>query len=87
MIALPSRSIIRFRAAILVFWSVAVALAWPRASRVDEALQVEGEQLTESETSRSRARILEAFPQPILHFFVVTVEGPSPIDSTPTRTL
>jgi len=87
LIALPSRSIIRFRAAILVFWSVAVALAWPRASRVDEALQVEGEQLTESETSRSRARILEAFPQPILHFFVVTVEGPSPIDSTPTRTL
>ncbi len=87
MITLPARSIIRFRAAIIVFWAVAVALAWPRAARVDEALQVAGATPAESETARAQALIREAFPQPILQYFVVAVSAPDPLDSADTRFL
>jgi len=87
LITLPARSIIRFRAAIIVFWAVAVALAWPRAARVDESLQVAGATPAESETERARTLIREAFPQPILQYFVVALSGPDPLDSASTRLL
>jgi RND superfamily putative drug exporter len=87
LITLPARSIIRFRAAIIVFWTIAVMAAWPRAARVDESLHVEGSTLTESETERARTLIREAFPEPILHYFAVALAGPDPLDSTSTRSL
>jgi RND superfamily putative drug exporter len=83
----PAQSIIRFRVFVLVFWVVAAAVAWPKASRVQEGLQVEGQQLSESESQLASTLIREAFPQPVAHFFAVTVSGPLPIDSPPTGRL
>jgi RND superfamily putative drug exporter len=87
LITLPARSIIRFRAAIIVFWIFAVAAASPRAARVDDSLQVEGSTLQEYETERARALIREAFPQPIVNYFVVALSSLDPLDSAATRSL
>ncbi len=54
---------------------------------VDEVLAVEGGVLSHSEAQRATRLIQEAFPQPISHFFVITVEAPVPIDSPRTRAL
>jgi len=83
----PAQSIIRFRALVLVFWIITALISWPRASRVQDGLQVEGQHLAESESQRAGVLIREAFPQPAAHFFAVTVSGPLPIDSPPTRGL
>lgn len=87
MITPPAQSIIRFRALVLVFWVVAGLLAWPKASQVQHGLQVEGQRLSESESQLASTLIREAFSQPIAYFFAVTVSGPLPIDSPPTRAL
>ncbi len=87
MITPPAHSIVRFRAFVLFFWIIAAVVAWPRASRVQDALHVEGQRLSESESQVASGLIREAFPQPAAHFFAVTVSGPLPIDSQPTRRL
>lgn len=87
MITLPARTIIRFRAAIIGIWIVAVVAAWPRAAKVEESLQVQGTTLSEYETERARTLIREAFPQPIVNYFVVALAGPDPLDSAVTRGL
>ncbi len=83
----PARSITRFRAAIIIFWAVAVALAWPRAARVEAALRVAGSAVAGSESRVAGVLIREAFPQPIYHYFVVVLSGPQPLDSLNTRVL
>jgi RND superfamily putative drug exporter len=87
VIPLPAHSIIRFRLFVLVFWGVVAAFALPRAMGVDEVLAVEGGVLSHSEAQRATRLIQEAFPQPVSHFFVITVEAPVPIDSPRTRAL
>jgi RND superfamily putative drug exporter len=87
LITPPAQSIIRFRAFVLVFWIIAALISWPRASRVQDGLQVEGQHLSESESQRASVLIREAFPQPAAHLFAVTISGPLPIDSPPTRGL
>lgn len=87
MISLPARSIVRFRTAIIAFWALVAVLAIPRASRVSEALQVEGEPIKGSEASRANALIRESFAEPIAAFFVVTLQAPDPIDSGAGRLL
>lgn len=87
MIPLPARSIIRFRSFVLLFWVVVAAFALPRAANVDDVVQVEGGVLSHSEAQRATRLIQEAFPQPVSHFFVITVRAPVPIDSPRTRDL
>ncbi len=87
MIPLPARAIIRFRLFVLVFWVVVAAFALPHAMDVDDVLAVEGGVLSSSEAHRATRLIQEAFPQPVSHFFVITVVAPVPIDSPRTRAL
>jgi RND superfamily putative drug exporter len=81
----PARLIVKFRALILFAWAVAAVIAWPRASRVQENLRVEGQRLRTSESNIASDLIREAFPEPVADFFAITVSGPLPIDSAPTR--
>jgi RND superfamily putative drug exporter len=87
VIPLPARAIVRFRFLVLTFWVVAAVLALPHATTVDEAVQVEGGVLSHSESDRATRLIQEAFPQPVSHFFVITIEAPVPIDSPRTRAM
>jgi len=85
MITLPAQSIVRYRIPLLLFWIVALVLAMPKASRVHERLQVEGEPMLNSESEAAGRLIRDVFPEPIAHFFVVTLRGPVPIDSARPR--
>lgn len=85
MITPPGDLIVKFRALILFAWAIAAVISWPRAARVQEGLQVEGQRLRLSESQIATEQILEAFPQPVGDFFAVTVTGPFPVDSPPTK--
>ncbi len=87
MIAPPGRLIIRFRFLVILFWIVAGVLALPRASAVHEVLEVEGETVEGSDSRIAAEMIRHEFPQPISHYFAVTLTGPVPIDSPPYRAL
>ena len=87
MIPLPAHAIIRFRFFILSFWVVVAAFALPHAMRVDDVVMVEGGVLAHSEAQRATRLIQDAFPQPVSHFFVITIEAPVPIDIPRTRAL
>jgi RND superfamily putative drug exporter len=75
----------KFRALILFAWAVAAVIAWPRAARVQDDLRVEGQRIRSSESHLATNLIREAFQQPVADFFAITVSGPLPIDSAPTR--
>jgi putative drug exporter of the RND superfamily len=83
----PARAIIRFRFLIIAFWVVVAAFAIPRASRVNDVLQVEGGPASgfHTESKEAAAVIRTAFPEPLHEYFIVAVEGPTPIDSAPYR--
>ena len=81
------RAIIRFRFPVIAAWLVISALALPRALRVDEVLQVEGETHHDAESKRADQLIKSTFDTPVTHFFVVTMTGPVPIDSLPYHAL
>jgi RND superfamily putative drug exporter len=82
-----ARAIIRFRFLVIAFWIVVAAFAIPRASRVNEVLTVEGGTTSglKTETKTAAAIIQTAFPEPLYQYFIITVEGPTAIDSTPYR--
>ncbi len=82
-----SRAIIRYRYPVIAFWLLVAALSLPRAASVHETLQVEGETLRPTESKQAREKILRAFEVPVEGFFVVTLEGPVPIDSLPFHAL
>jgi RND superfamily putative drug exporter len=87
VIPLPARTIVRFRFPIIAAWVVAGILAVPRASGVHNVLSVEGRAVDASDSEHAGALIRSAFPQPIADFYVVTLEGPVPIDSAAHRAL
>ncbi|UCD23625.1 MAG: MMPL family transporter [Gemmatimonadota bacterium] len=87
MITPPADLIIKYRVLILAVCVITAVVAWPRASRVQDSLSVEGERLNRSESETASDLIREAFPQPVGDFFAITVSGPLPIDSAPTREL
>jgi RND superfamily putative drug exporter len=87
MITPPGPWIVRFRIPILFAWAIAAVIAWPRAARVQENLQVEGRRLRASESQSASDLIVEAFPQPVGDFFAITISGPVPIDSPTTRNI
>jgi len=81
----PARAIVRFRFLIIAFWIAVAAFAIPRASHVHDVLEVEGATAfpTEAKTAGDIAR--NAFPQPLSSFFVIAIEGRSPVDSPAYR--
>ncbi len=81
MISPPARAIVRFRLPIVGFWVLVAALAIPRASRIDQALEVQGQSLYESDSRRAHELIRGSFAQPIGEFFAVTISGPSTVDA------
>jgi len=87
MITPPGGLIVKFRAPILFAWAIAAVISWPRAARVQEGLQVQGQRLRLSESQEATERILETFARPVGDFFAITVAGPLPIDSPPTRSV
>ena len=87
MIAPPARWIIRYRYPVIAFWLVVAALAIPRASRVDQVLEVQGHSLYESDSERANELIRSSFVQPIGEFFAVTIRGPGSIETTEYQTV
>jgi len=82
VIALPARSIVRFRIPIIVAWAVIAVFAFPAARRAGSVLRVEG-QAANTESEQVYRLVREAFEQPIAQFFAVTVRGAIPVDSAP----
>ncbi len=78
-----ARTVIRFRFLVIALWIVVAAFAVPRASRVNEVLQVEGRSVRPTESARVQATIESAFDKPIAKFIAVALSGPVPIDSAP----
>ncbi len=85
MLGSPARAIVRFRFLIIAFWIAVAAFAIPQASHVHDVLEVEGATAfpTEAKTAGTIAR--NAFPQPLSSFFVIAIEGRSPVDSPAYR--
>ena len=81
MFGSPARAIVRFRFLIIAFWVVVAAFAIPRASRVHDVLEVEGATAFPTESKTAKGIIRGAFPEPLSAFFVIAVEGATPIDS------
>jgi RND superfamily putative drug exporter len=83
----PARAIIRFRFLVIAFWIVVAAFAIPRASRVNEVLKVEGGTTSglKTESKAAAAIVRTAFPEPLHEYFIITVEGPTAIDSASYR--
>jgi len=81
----PARAIIRFRFLIIAFWVVVAAFAIPRASHVHDVLEVEGATQFPTESKAARAILREQFPEPLNAFFIIAIEGPTPIDSPAFR--
>lgn len=81
MLGSPARAIVRFRFLIIAFWVVVAAFAIPRASRVHDVLEVEGTTDFPTESKRAKAIVRSEFPEPLSTFFIIAIEGPTPIDS------
>jgi len=80
-------TIIHYRFPILAAWLLVAALALPRALRVHETLQVQGQTLLDTESKRGDDLIRTAFQQPVTDYFIVTLTGPVAIDSLRYRAI
>lgn len=81
MFGSPARAIVRFRFLIIAFWVVVAAFAIPRASRVHDVLEVEGTTEFPTESKLAKAIVRSEFREPLNTFFIIAIEGPTPIDS------
>lgn len=80
-------TIVHYRIPILAVWLLLAVLALPRALRVHEKLQVQGQTLLDTESKRGGDLIRTAFPQPVTDYFLVTLSGPIAIDSLRYRAI
>ena len=83
MIALPARAIVRFKYAVIAVWVLIAVFSIPRASRVHDVLNVEGESATLTESRRAELAMRQAFAQPLTTYFAVTITSPTVVDSAP----
>jgi RND superfamily putative drug exporter len=82
-----SRAVIRWRWAIIAFWTVVGYLAAEKSPQVVQVLNVRGGSREPTEASRADQLIRTRFAKPLNDFFAVTVEAPEPVDSAPARLL
>lgn len=76
MIALPAKSVIRWRGWVIAAWAALALLFAPRASHVQRVLAVRGASSTASESHRATQVIKEAFPKPFAEYVAIVVHGP-----------
>ncbi len=76
-----ARALVRFRYIVVALWAIIAALAVPRASGVDQMLQVEGTSLRPTESRRVQEAIETVFDRPIAKFIAVAISGPVPVEA------
>jgi RND superfamily putative drug exporter len=85
--SLFSRTLIRWRWAIITAWAVIGYVAAQRAPHVIEVLNVRGGTRIQTEASRAEQTLRDRFDRPLNDLFAVTLESPIPVDSDPARLL
>lgn len=81
MASLLSRTLIRWRWAIIVFWAVIGYLAAAKSPQVVEVLNVRGGTREPTEAGAADRLLRQRFAKPLNDFFAVTVETPERVDS------
>ena len=76
MIALPARSLIRWRGWVIAAWAALALLFAPKATHVQRVLAVRGTAVEATESARASQLIKEAFPNPIADYVAIVVRGP-----------
>jgi len=76
VIALPARTLVRWRGWVIAAWALLALLFVPKAAHVQRVLAVRGTAVERSESARASQRIRQAFPNPIAEYVAVVVRGP-----------
>jgi RND superfamily putative drug exporter len=76
VIALPARSLIRWRGWVIAAWAALALLFAPRACHVQRVLAVRGAFVEATESARASQLIKAAFPNPIADYVAIVVHGP-----------
>ena len=76
MIALPARSLIRWRGWVIAAWAALALLFAPKATHVQRVLAVRGTAVAATESARASSLIKSVFPNPIAEYVAVVVHGP-----------
>jgi len=76
VIALPARTLVRWRGWVIAAWALLALLFVPKAAHVQRVLAVRGTAVERSESARASQRIRQAFPNPIAEYVAVVVHGP-----------
>ena len=76
MIALPARSLIRWRGWVIAAWAALALLFAPKATHVQRVLAVRGTSVAATESARASQLIKETFPNPIAEYVAIVVHGP-----------
>jgi len=76
VIALPARSLIRWRGWVIAAWAALALLFAPKATHVQRVLAVRGTAVEATESARASQLIKEAFPNPIADYVAIVVRGP-----------
>src|SRR5690606_4440455 len=82
-----SRALIRWRWAIIVFWTVVGYLAAEKSPQVVQVLNVRGGTREPTEAAAADILLRQRFPKPLNDFFAVTLEAPTAVDSGPAARL
>ncbi|MEK6610804.1 MAG: hypothetical protein AABZ35_07770 [Gemmatimonadota bacterium] len=77
MIPLPANFIVRWRWPIVVVWALFAALMVPVASELQQRLQVGGQNLPNSESTRAEEIVRDRIGTPFANFVVVAVRHAS----------
>jgi len=80
-----ARALVRWRWVVLVVWTVIGVVAAVRAPATPGRLNTRGGSSRKTEASHTEKLLKERFARPIGEFFAITLEGPSPFDSGPSR--
>jgi RND superfamily putative drug exporter len=76
VIALPAKSIIRWRGWVIAAWAALALMFAPRACHVQRVLDVRGSSSQVTEAARSSELLREAFPNPFAEYVAIVVSGP-----------
>ncbi len=76
MIALPAKSLIRWRGWVLAAWAALALLFAPRAAHVQRILAVRGAFNEATESARASELLKASFPNPFADYVAIVVHGP-----------
>ena len=81
MLALLAHFTVRYPLLILALWGVVAIIAIPKASHINDVLQVEAVSTRLSEAKQAQKLVEEKFSAPVSEFFAVAIVGPVPIEN------